>query len=172
MRQAQRPAGRRGTRCSSNKVDGAALPAVQAGRCKASGFGRDGMVSVVWPAVPRCRFRCFDLLAVRSYALVVTRVEVTENSASVLLVPQKPDPNCAPSSDGRRSPVLRVSGVKDRRITRPTMPVCRRQAAVRILYSHAKSRRVPVINQDRFHIRHHWFVMFGCCFSAASADAK
>src|SRR5947199_48746 len=80
---------RRARAGASDKADAVALPAVQTGRCKASGIGRDGMAGDVCPAGPRRLLRRFGSVAVRSYALFVTRDRLAENSASVSLASHK-----------------------------------------------------------------------------------
>lgn len=45
----------------NGSADGAALSAVQSGRCKASGFGRGGVAGCFWPTVPRRLLLRFDL---------------------------------------------------------------------------------------------------------------
>lgn len=156
---------------SNGRADGAALSAVQAGRCKASGIGRDGMARVFWPTVPRRLLRWFDLFAVRSYALFVTRVAGTENSASVLgLAKRTKMAAAAGRTKGARLPRFGVSRAKERRAGM-SLSLQRKRAASWRSNFHPKLGRVPVVYQNCFHI-----VLFSSyrsrCFTSTCADGK
>ena len=156
---------------SNGRLDGAALAAVQAGRCNASVIGQGGKAGWSWPTVPRRLLLRFDWF-VRSYVLVLTRLWNPQNSASVLGFAQ-----CAKVAAA--SLLMKVTGpprfgvrsAKQRRVASPRV-ARRRRAFARIVDPHAKRRSEVVIKQNRFHCCHDSFRIVRVVCNATSGNAK